>query len=326
VTLFIIFVTWVSMVLVWNSRHNQTVTLILMASVFANVFVVSLQASGTLIQTSRLCFALGFFQQLTACSMLSWYCLSTCHFAAMLLTTGKYKRFTFGEAWPWYLFAGFAFPLVDCLIVLGLLPLNLSFGIMYPWRYCWIRTESSIQVLAISFYLPALLVITFNLVVSICISGHILRLRKARGKIDHETVKAVVALFFSTNLGTCGFGLLGLFIFLSQNANTSLTISAFILVIMSVSLFVQAICYWLVYFCRRGVVEMWGLLLTCNIQAFRDLQRKNATVDEVTKRHSSRASQRNSVESSQSDKVISSTNSARNLMVLASSSLASVEL
>ncbi len=206
ITLFILFVTWLSMVLVWHSRHLQTITLILMACIFANVFVVALQASGTLIQSSRLCFALGFFQQFTACSMLSFYCLSTVHFAAIFFGNGRFTRFMFREAWPWYLVIGFTFPLVDCCIVLGLIPLNLSFGIMYPWRYCWIRTESSVQVLAISFYLPALLVIAFNLVVSLCICVHILRLRKVRGKVDHETVRAVAALFFSTNLGTCGFG------------------------------------------------------------------------------------------------------------------------
>ncbi len=255
--------------------------------------------------------------------MLSFYCLSTCHFAAVFFGTGKYQRFTFKEAWPVYLVVGFAFPVVDCSIVLGLIPLNLSFGIMYPWRYCWIRTEQTIKVLAISFYLPAVIVIAFNLFVSTCICVHILRLRKARGKVDREVVKAVVALFFSTNLGTCGFGLLGLFILLSRDASTSLAISAAILVVMSLSLFVQALCYWAVYFCRWGVVEMWGLLLTCNTEVFRDLQRKDATVDEVTKRHSSRLSHR----LSSTDQVSNgSTSSTKALSLLQSTSLTSVEL
>ena len=93
---------------------------------------------------------------------------------------------------------------------------------------------------------------------------------------------SVIALFVSTNVGTVGFCLLGLFIILSRNANFSQARSGAILVLLSAFLFVQAFVYWIVYFCKRSSMDVWGIILTCDKGAFSGVNRPNSKVSDFS--------------------------------------------
>ena len=283
--LFLLAVCGFSMLLTWRTRTLQTITIILICCIFCNGLVVLFQASANIIRSASSCVALGFFQQLTACSTIAFYALSTVHFFCLLFRAGVYKAYIFTEKPLLYLLIGFGFPILDCAIVWALTPVNLSFGLMAPWRFCWIRTDSSFVVLLGAFYVPAFIVVLLNLVLSLILVVHVVRVRKSAKKtLDKDTVYATVTLFLSTNVGTFGFSMLGLFSYLSSSSAFSLSISAAIFAVMAALLFLQALVYWYVYFATLSTMEMWGLVLSCQPRAFRDLQKKNSNLKQVSMR------------------------------------------
>jgi hypothetical protein len=232
------------------------------------------------------CVVRGFFQHFTACSMLAWYTLSSIHFYCALVGGGKNAEYAFGASTKVtlvYLLCGFGFVIVDCAIVWGLYPLNASYGPMFPWAFCWVRTET-LWTLGFSFYVPAVIALVVNLVLSVITIRFILKVRSSLDKVDKDTMIAVIALFGCSNVGTIGFGFLGLFVALYRNANGG---NPAIFIALSVFLFVQALVYWLVYFARPASMEIWSRLFFCN--GFRDLQEPGSRLPTMSSDNSSRS-------------------------------------
>lgn len=201
--------------------------------------------------------------------MIVWYVLSALHFFFLLVANGKWADYGFGASTKVtliYLLCGFGFVLVDCAIIWGLSAKGISYGPMYPWAFCWIRTNT-FYVLGFSFYVPALIAVVASLVFSIACIVHILRVRMSLQKIDSETVSAVFAIFACTNIGTVGFCCLGLFVILSRDASAG---SPGLFIAMGALLLLQALVFWFVYFARRSNMEMWRRIFFCD--GFKEMQ------------------------------------------------------
>lgn len=311
--LFLLCVTVVTCLLYWSSRLKLQITIILMCCIFFNVLFVILQASNA-IQSSSQCFVLGLFQHLTACSMVAFYALSTFHFFCVIYQAGRFQALRFDQNRMVYLVLGFGFALLDVVIVGALESIQLGFGPMAPWRFCWVRTASSFYVLGISFFLPAGLAMIFNLTLTTILSVYILKVRHAvKGSkgIDRETVKAVIALFISCNIGTVGFCLLGLFTVLGDGVQGGNGSAIFIL--LSILLFVQSLVYWLVYFTRRSSLLIWGTLLTCQGEDFNSLQQPNSSLESLGSRGGSSMDQRGGTASTEGLKRTDQLNTATDL-------------
>jgi hypothetical protein len=205
-----------------KTRTFHPPTLILMCIVWCNTLVLILQIIPSENRPPNACVVMGFFQHFFACATLSWYTLNAIHFFCLLVGNGKYEAGRFDSSLASklvYCCVGFGFPIIDCAIVWGLLPIGYLYGPMPPWVFCWITTVDpnggdTFLVLGVAFYLFALIAILMTLTLSIIIIVTILRVRAKLKKIDGETLYSVIALALTCNIGTIGFGLLGLFFFL----------------------------------------------------------------------------------------------------------------
>merc|ERR1711991_85433 len=112
------------MTLIWHTRHYQSITIITMCMIILNILTVILQGTNDLVTSPDRCFALGFFQHFTAVSMITFYVLSTIHFFCLIYGAGRFQNYTFLNNKLVYLLIGFGFPFVNCMIVLGLIPLE----------------------------------------------------------------------------------------------------------------------------------------------------------------------------------------------------------
>jgi hypothetical protein len=117
-----------------------------------------------------------------------------------------------------------------------------------------------------------------------------------------KTISSVVSLFISTNVGTIGFCLLGLFTYLGEDSAFQSSSSA-IYLLMGVLLFLQSLVYWVVYFLKKNTFEVWGLLLSCKSKgALKELNKKNSNLDSVLKSHTSSTSDRKTSSRGDGDK------------------------
>ncbi len=150
-----------SLLLTWERRHHQFLTLLLCILIALQDSMIVLFTSRTVISrdtdVNTLCLGLGSVFHLFVVSSLAWYCAASLHVFFLFFRNGKYQRFTFTRSRKMarlYHIVCWSFVLLNFVIVWGLYALppkgatngnNLhpySYGPVPPYSFCWIFDSS----------------------------------------------------------------------------------------------------------------------------------------------------------------------------------------
>jgi hypothetical protein len=243
-----------SLFLATKRRADFVVVVMVSFCVLVQTLVFAINTTRNTIVSSNVnaCVGMGAVFHLSVIAGIAWYAAASVNLFFVLAKNGLRKRMAFAQNKLIYTVCVVAFVSVDWLVVWGLWGSSptLSYGVVQPWNFCWITSPA---VLLGSFFVPAILVMSLNVVISVIIVFNILEVRLSTKRLSWKTLVEIVSIMVAVNAGTIAVGVLAILLLFQTDNPTPVFI-----LITGLLLMVQALSLWLMYFSRSENMSLWG--------------------------------------------------------------------
>jgi hypothetical protein len=193
--------------LISGERSKNQIFIILTGTIMLQDVCFVLNTSRNILIQKNLdaCVGVGFIFHFSIMAGLAWYAVASVNLLLILGNSGRFKNYSYVENKLLYHIVAWGFVLIDILIVWGLRGLSpsTSFGAIMPWSFCWI---SSPAVLLGVMFVPALIIMTCNVIVTVYLGGMICWIRFSSGQFSWKVLSEVFLIAILINTGTVALG------------------------------------------------------------------------------------------------------------------------
>lgn len=329
-----------SLVLTWERRRNQFIIIVIcslaaLQDVLLTIFSARNLLGSSQQQADTTCTALGSVFHLVLSCAVAWYAAISVNLFVLFFRSGYYRAAAYHYSRATritYHVTCWGYALLSFVLVWVLRAFNTgwSYGTLPPYDFCWI---SSTYVLLGCFFVPAMMVMALNLVLTIMMIVSIVRVRSNSRRFNVSSLVEITSVTLVVNMGILAIGLMGILLILLTNNPPPV-----LLLVSSIFFFLQAFTMWIVFFPRKENFVLWTMFFCCKLGR---LQRKNTSLGSMKETSSSTtlSSSASSLSSSSSDHPSSAlkkkkkphedempSESARNLQLAATQEIGTLEL